>query len=182
MTPPAAREAAARHSAEVELFSLAGHDGLLREVNGAFARLLGMPAEEMAGCSSSGSCTPRISAPSWRGSPRSSAGPRRCCSNAASSSATAPASTCEWVARPVEGTDCWWAAGRGMSAFHRVLAEQVDLRARFDLALGQSTAAMWELSLPAGRHLEGAGRRAARGQVRRRAGRRRGSRGPRGRP
>jgi PAS domain S-box-containing protein len=41
--------AAATRATEVELFSLAGHDGYLREVNVSFARLLGLPLDEVNG-------------------------------------------------------------------------------------------------------------------------------------
>lgn len=151
MTPPAAREAAARRSAEVELFSLAGHDGLLREVNGAFARLLGMPAEEMAGCSLLELVHPEDLGAVVAGLSALERGAPEVLLECRFLQRDGSGVHLQWVARPVEGTDCWWAAGRDMSAFHRVLAEQVDLRARFDLAVGRSTAAMWELSLPDGR-------------------------------
>ena len=56
----------------------------------------------------------------------------------------------QWVARPVPNTDRWWAAGRNTTEFHRLLSERLELRARLDLALGQATAAMWDLDLRQG--------------------------------
>ena len=44
-----AEEISALRVSEVELFSLAGHDGYLRETNGAFARLLGLEPEAVNG-------------------------------------------------------------------------------------------------------------------------------------
>jgi diguanylate cyclase (GGDEF)-like protein len=57
----------------------------------------------------------------------------------------------QWVARPVPGTDLWWAAGRDTTAFHLLLAERSEMSARLDLALGQTTAGMWELDVREGR-------------------------------
>jgi diguanylate cyclase (GGDEF)-like protein len=53
----------------------------------------------------------------------------------------------QWVARPVPGTELWWASGRDTTQFHRLLAERADLRTQLELAVGLSTAAMWELDL-----------------------------------
>jgi diguanylate cyclase (GGDEF)-like protein len=53
----------------------------------------------------------------------------------------------QWLARPVPGTQLWWASGRDTTQFHRLLAERADLRTQLELAVGQSTAAMWEFDL-----------------------------------
>jgi diguanylate cyclase (GGDEF)-like protein len=56
----------------------------------------------------------------------------------------------QWVARPVPGTDTWWAAGRNTTQFHLLLAQRLDLRASLDLALGQTVAALWDLDVKTG--------------------------------
>ena len=152
MTPPPAGRgaAAATSSTEVELFSLAGNDGLLREVNGAFARLLGMSIEEITGCSLLELVHPDDLADVVAGISALERGAPEVLLECRFLLRDGSGVHLQWVARPVEGTDCWWAAGRDTTAFHRLLAEQVDLRARFDLALGRATAAMWDLDVPSG--------------------------------
>jgi diguanylate cyclase (GGDEF)-like protein len=56
----------------------------------------------------------------------------------------------QWVARPVPGTELWWASGRNTTEFHRLLAERLDLRTQLELAVGHSAAAMWELDVSKG--------------------------------
>jgi len=56
----------------------------------------------------------------------------------------------QWVARPVPGTDTWWAAGRNTTEFHLLLAQRLDLRASLDLALGQTIAALWDFDVKSG--------------------------------
>ena len=97
---------------EVELFSVTGHDGYLREVNDRFARLLGMEATEL-NCRS----VLELVHPDDVGS---------IVAGLAALEAGAPEVMLEnrfkrqddgwihlqWVARPLPGTDLWWAAGR----------------------------------------------------------------------
>jgi diguanylate cyclase (GGDEF)-like protein/PAS domain S-box-containing protein len=144
-------EAAALRATEVELFSLAGHDGLLREVNGAFARLLGLPSDEMAGRSLLELVDPNDFERVVAGLSALEGGAPEVLFECRFLQRGGSVVHLQWVARPVAGTDGWWAAGRDTTAFHRLLAEQIDLRARFDLALGRATAAVWELDLPSGR-------------------------------
>lgn len=149
--PPAGRDAAAASRAtEVELFSLAGNDGLLREVNGAFARLLGMSVDEITGCSVLELVHPGDLPEVVTGLAALEGGAPEVLLECRFLQRDGSGVHLQWVARPVAGTDCWWAAGRDTTAFHRLLAEQVDLRARFDLALGRATAAMWELDVASG--------------------------------
>jgi diguanylate cyclase (GGDEF)-like protein/PAS domain S-box-containing protein len=53
----------------------------------------------------------------------------------------------QWIARPVPGTGLWRAAGTDTADLVKLLAERRDLRTRLDLAIGQATAAMWDLDL-----------------------------------
>jgi diguanylate cyclase (GGDEF)-like protein/PAS domain S-box-containing protein len=52
-----------------------------------------------------------------------------------------------WVARPLNGTDLWAATGIADIDVHRLLVERRSMRAQLDLALGQATAATWELDI-----------------------------------
>jgi len=151
--PPAAPgpAAAAIRATEVELFSLAGHDGVLREVNGAFARLIGLPPGEIAGRSLLELVDPDDLQSVVAGLSALEGGAPEVLFECRFLQHGGSVVHLQWVARPVAGTDRWWAAGRDTTAFHRLLAEQIDLRARFDLALGKATAAVWELDVPSGR-------------------------------
>ncbi|MBJ7454858.1 MAG: EAL domain-containing protein [Thermoleophilia bacterium] len=151
--PPAASgpEASALRATEVELFSLAGHDGLLREVNGAFARLLGIPLAEIAGRSLLELVDPDDLERVVAGLSALEAGAPEVLFECRFLQRGGSMVHLQWVARPADGIDGWWASGRDTTAFHRLLAEQIDLRARFDLALGKATAALWELDVPSGR-------------------------------
>jgi diguanylate cyclase (GGDEF)-like protein/PAS domain S-box-containing protein len=137
-----------RRSAEIELFSLAGNDGHLREVNAAFVRLIGLQPSEVEGRSLLELVHPDDV-------------PDVAAALGALESGTAevlldtrfprpdggPPVHLQWVARPVPGTDTWWAAGRDTSAFHAAVAKTADLGARLDLAFGDAGAGMWDLDL-----------------------------------
>ena len=56
----------------------------------------------------------------------------------------------QWVARPVAGSEEWWATGRDVSEFRRLLAAAVDHVARLDVAVGGSSAGCWELDARSG--------------------------------
>lgn len=141
----------AGRASEVELFSLVGHDGHLREVNGAFARLLGLVPEELDGRSLLELVHPEDLPVIVAGLAALEHGAPEVLLENRFLQQDGSAVHLQWVARTLPGTGTWWAAGRDISAFHRLLAEQVDLRARFALALGPVTAALWDLDVRSGR-------------------------------
>ena len=148
---PAGRALHATRPTEVELFSIAGHDGHLREVNDAFARLLGLSAAEISGASLLELVHPDDIGPVVA----SLAGLESGVAEVLLETRFLQHDTgswvhLQWVARPVTGTDLWWAAGRDTSKFHQLLAARSDLQARLELVIDQSSAAMWELDLTSG--------------------------------
>jgi len=138
---PADNGISATRAAEIELFSVAGHDGHLREVNAAFARLLGLSTEEVDGRSLLELVHPEDIEQIVAGLAALEGG---------AAEVLLENRFLQWVARPLPGTDLWWAAGRDTTEFHRLLARELDMHARLDLALGPATAAMWELDLRQG--------------------------------
>jgi diguanylate cyclase (GGDEF)-like protein/PAS domain S-box-containing protein len=136
---------------EIELFTLAGHDGYLREVNAAFARLLGLEVADITGRSLLELVHPEDLTPVVAGLAALEAGATETLVECRFLLREGGVVHLQWVARPLPGTELWWAAGRDTTAFHRLVAQQAELRARLDLALGQSTAAMWELDVREGR-------------------------------
>lgn len=135
---------------EVELFSLGGHDGHLHEVNGAFASLLGLGVEQVNGRSLLEFVHPEDISQVVAGITALERGQAEVLMETRFLPHAGDAVYLQWVARPVPGTDTWWAAGRDTSEFHRLVAQRHTLQAGLDLALGQTAAAMWELSLPDG--------------------------------
>jgi diguanylate cyclase (GGDEF)-like protein/PAS domain S-box-containing protein len=142
--------AAATRATEVELFSLAGHDGYLREVNVSFARLLGLPLDEVNGRSLLEFVYPDDLAQIVGGLTALEGGAAEVLLENRFLQANGSAVHLQWVARPMPGTDLWWAAGRDTTEFHRLLAQRLDLRAQLDLALGQATAAIWDFDVRQG--------------------------------
>jgi diguanylate cyclase (GGDEF)-like protein/PAS domain S-box-containing protein len=130
---------------EIELFSVAGHDGTLRKVNHAFARLLGLTPDELDGRSMLELVHPDDLSEVVAALSSLEAGAPEVLVENRFLVRHASAVHLEWVARPFGDTGLWWAAGRDTTRFHRLLAERTDLRARLDLALGQATAGMWEM-------------------------------------
>ncbi len=140
----------ASRTSEVELFSVAGLDGQLREVNEPFATLLGLSTTQAQDCS-----LLELVHPEDLGAVVAAL--------AALEGGTAEVSLdnrfvrqdgstvfLEWVARPVPDSDLWWAAGRDTTQFHLLLAQSLDLRTGLDLALGQTVAALWDLDVRQG--------------------------------
>ena len=136
--------------AEVELFSLAGHDGHLREANEAFATLLGMTTGQVNGRSLLELVHPDDIEAIVAGLAALEAGAAEVMLENRFMQPDGRAVYLQWVARPVADSDQWWAAGRNTTEFHRLLAERLNLRARLDLALGQTTAALWEFDVAKG--------------------------------
>ncbi len=145
-----ARQDSAARATEVELFSLAGHDGYLREVNGAFATLLGLQPEQVDGRSLLEFVHPEDLVQIVSGIAALERGEPEVLMENRFVQADGRAVHLQWVARPVPGTDTWWAAGRNTTEFHLLLAERLDLRASLDLALGQTVAALWDLDVRRG--------------------------------
>ena len=142
--------ATATRATEVELFSLAGHDGHLREVNEAFARLLGLPLSEVNGRSLLELVHPDDLTQIVAGLAALEGGAAEVVLENRFLQHGGTTVYLHWVARPVPGTDLWWAAGRDTTEFHRLLAQRLDLRARLDLAIGSAAAALWELDVRSG--------------------------------
>ena len=135
---------------EVELFSLGGHDGFLREVNEAFATLLGRRTDEVNGRSLLEFVHPDDLVQIVAGIAALERGEAEVMMENRFLQTDGKAVHLQWVARPVPGTDTWWAAGRNTTEFHLLLAQRLDLRASLDLALGQTIAALWDLDVKTG--------------------------------
>lgn len=145
--PSAPEAVSVARSTEIELFSLAGHDGHLREVNAAFAQMLGLTLDEALGRSLLELVHPDDLAGIVAGLASLEAGAPEVLLENRFTTRTGGTVHLQWVARTLPGTDLWWAAGRDTSAFHELLAQQADMRARLDLALGRATAAIWDFDL-----------------------------------
>lgn len=144
---PSRQDVDAARSAEIELFSLGGPDGILREVNESFARLLGLPASAVNGRSLLELVHPDDLVDIVAGLAALQAGSPEVLLENRFVQSDGTFVHLQWVARPLPGTDLWWASGRDTTEFHQLLAERRDLRARLELALGTVTAGMWELDL-----------------------------------
>jgi len=135
----------------VELFSVAGADGYLREVNDAFAALLGLTPSEVSGRSLLELVHPDDIGGIVTGLAALHDGAEKVMLESRFLQRDGRWLHLQWAAQPVLGTDLWWASGRDTTEFHRLQSERLDLRAQLDLAVGQSTAAMWELNISSGR-------------------------------
>jgi diguanylate cyclase (GGDEF)-like protein/PAS domain S-box-containing protein len=134
---------------EVELFSVAGADGILRHVNARFAALLGADLDELEERSVLELVHPE-DVPEVVGALAAlAAGTPEVLTETRFRQHDGTWVHLEWVARPVPGSDLWWASGRETTLLHRLRAEGGDLRARLQLAVGE-TAAMWSLDLRTG--------------------------------
>ncbi|HEX8496751.1 MAG TPA: EAL domain-containing protein [Actinomycetales bacterium] len=150
--PPLQTLAAAR-AAEIELFSLGGRDGHLREVNASFARLLGLPVSAVNGRSLLELVHPDDLGDIVGGLAALEAGAAEVLLENRFVQSDGTFVHLQWVARPLPGTDLWWASGRDTTEFHQLVADRRDLRVRLELALGTATAGMWELDVRRGRLL-----------------------------
>lgn len=130
---------------EVELFSLAGHDGLLRQVNARFERLLGVAPGAAEGRSLLEFVHPEDLAHVVEGFFLLEQGAAEVVLDTRFLVADRSVVHLQWVARPVPDSQLWWAAGRDVTEFHRAATASVDLRARLSLAVGSASAAMWDL-------------------------------------
>ncbi|MDQ6849158.1 MAG: EAL domain-containing protein [Actinomycetota bacterium] len=142
-----AQEVAAARSTEVELFSVAGRDGFLREVNASFAGLLGLTPDEVNGRSLLELVHPADLSHVVAGLAALDGGAAEILLENRFVQRDGHWVHLQWVARPLAGTDLWWATGRDTTEFHRLLNQRLDLRTQLDLALGPASAAMWELNI-----------------------------------
>jgi len=138
-------------ASEIELFSVAGMDGNLREVNEPFAALLGLSAAQAQECSLLELVHPEDLGAVVAALAALSAGAAEVALDNRFVKPDGSTVHLEWVARPLPGTDLWWAAGRDTTRFYLLLRESLDLRTGLDLALGQTTAALWDLDVLRGR-------------------------------
>jgi diguanylate cyclase (GGDEF)-like protein/PAS domain S-box-containing protein len=140
----------ASRASEVELFSVAGMDGHLREVNEPFATLLGLSAAQAQDLSLLELVHPDDLGAVVAALAALEAGAEEVLLDNRFVQQGGSTVHLEWVARPVPGSDLWWAAGRDTTRLHLLLAQSLDLRAGLDLALGQTVAALWDLDVRAG--------------------------------
>lgn len=134
---------------EVELFSVAGADGYLRQVNHRFADLLGIDADRLEGRSLLELVHPDDLPEVVAGLAALAGGHREVMVENRFRDRDGGWVHLQWVARPLPDSDLWWAAGRDTTPFHRLRAEGDDLKARLQLAVGEA-AATWELDLRTG--------------------------------
>ncbi len=135
---------------EVELFSLAGRDGYLRQVNDAFARLLGRTAAEVSRLSLLELVHPEDILQTVEGIAALERGDAEVLFENRFLQPDGTTVWLQWVARPVKGGEEWWATGRDVSEFRRLLAAAVDHVARLDVAVGGSSAGCWQLDARSG--------------------------------
>lgn len=132
-------------TSEIELFSLAGHDGHLRQVNAAFERLLGVAAGAAEGRSLLEFVHPQDLAHVVEGLSLLEGGAQEVVLDNRFLLDNGSVVHLQWIARPLQGSDLWWAAGRDISEFRRALAVAGDLKTQLALAVGSASAAMWDL-------------------------------------
>ncbi len=147
-SPPDVRSVS--HALEVELFSVAGLDGHLREVNEPFATLLGLSTGEAQDRSLLELVHPDDLAAVVAALAALEAGAAEVLLDNRFVQQDGGTVHLEWVARPLPGSDLWWASGRDTTQFHLLLAKSLHLRTGLDLALGQTVAALWDLDVRRG--------------------------------
>lgn len=135
---------------DIELFSVAGHDGIIREVNGRFERMLGLDAHAAEGRSLLEFVHPEDITRVVAGLSALESGTDEVLVENRFLAGDGSVVHLEWVARTAAGTDLWWAAARDVTAFHTAVAAGTDLRTRLHLAIGTGLAAMWDLDVRTG--------------------------------
>lgn len=141
----------ASQASEIELFSVAGLDGHLREVNEPFATLLRLSTAQAQNLSLLELVHPDDLGAVVAALAALESGTTEVLMDNRFVQADGGTVHLEWVARPVPGSDLWWAAGRDTTQFHLLLAKSLHLRTGLDLALGQTVAALWDLDVRLGR-------------------------------
>jgi diguanylate cyclase (GGDEF)-like protein/PAS domain S-box-containing protein len=134
---------------ETELFSV-GADAYVRDVNDAFAALLGLTAPEVSGRSLLELIHPDDIGGVVTGLAELHDGAEMVLLESRFMQRDGRWLHLQFVARAVPGTDAWRVSGRDVTEFHRLQTERLDLRTQLGLAVGQSTAAMWELDIGSG--------------------------------
>jgi diguanylate cyclase (GGDEF)-like protein/PAS domain S-box-containing protein len=132
---------------ELDLFSFAGPNGYLRDVSEAFALLLGLTSGEVNGRSLFELVHAEDVADLSEGLAKLQGGGIEALFECRFVQRNGHAVYLQWVARPVRGSDLWRAAGTDNADLVSLLGERRDLRTRLDLAIGQATAAMWDLDV-----------------------------------
>jgi diguanylate cyclase (GGDEF)-like protein/PAS domain S-box-containing protein len=143
----ASSRAAPAAPGELDLFSFACPDGELYEVTEAFAGLLGVTGGDI-----NGRTLPELVAPEDRAAlshelAALSGDARQASLESRFVQSDGHVIYVQWVARRMAGSDLWRAAGTDAADLVKLLADRRDLRTRLDLAIGQATAAMWDLDL-----------------------------------
>jgi methyl-accepting chemotaxis protein len=135
---------------EIDLFTL-GRDGYqVTEVSDAFAALLGRPAGELngSGLSELVFSEDRADLPEELNALLSA---DTATSQSRFVQSNGQALYVEWVARSLSGSGRWRVAGTDTADLVKLLGDRRDLKTRLDLAVGQTTVAMWDLDLDADR-------------------------------
>jgi len=138
-----------RSADEIELFSVAGLDGYLRQVNSVFATLLGTDPPALEETSILELVHPQDLPAVVEGLGRLGSSSAEVLVESRFRHVSGDWVHLQWVARAIPGTDLWWASGRNTTEFHRLLAERADLWARLELAAGPAVG-MWDLDLTSG--------------------------------
>lgn len=131
---------------EIDLFTLQQDGYRVQEVSEAFAALLGRPASEL-----NGSGLPELVFSEDRADLTEelegilSADPAT--SQCRFLQSNGQALYVEWVTRPLSQSGRWRVAGTDTADLVKLLADRRDLKTRLDLAVGQTTAAMWDLEI-----------------------------------
>ncbi len=144
---PLAGVGSASRTSEVELFSVAGLDGHLREVNEPFATLLGLSTTQAQDRSLLELVHPDDLGAVVAALAALETGAAEVLLDNRFVKQDGDTVRLEWVARPLPDTDLWLAAGRDTTRFHLLLAQSLHLRTGLDLALGQTVAALWDLDI-----------------------------------
>ena len=147
--PRPAGAATARAEEQLELFSLAWPAGRVEAITDAFASLLGVTAGEVNGRPVLELIHPAD---------------RSVLAHALAHLGDQPAGSMEsrflqsdghvlyaqWEARPTTVAGIWQAVGTDTADLAKLVADRRDLRTRLDLAIGQATAAVWDLDVTTG--------------------------------
>jgi diguanylate cyclase (GGDEF)-like protein len=135
---------------DLELFSFEWPGGKIREISSEFAYLLGVASGE-----ASGRPLLELVHPAERGELALALAAVGEAPGAVRESrflqSDGQALYVQWTAHRVEETDVWRVIGTDTADLAKLLVERQDLRTRLDLAIGQATAAMWDLDIATGR-------------------------------
>jgi diguanylate cyclase (GGDEF)-like protein/PAS domain S-box-containing protein len=135
---------------EIDLFTLEQDGYRVQEVSEAFAALLGRPASEL-----NGSGLHELVLSEDRAHLAEQLDALLSVDPATSQcrfvQSNGQALYVEWVTRSLSGSRRWRVAGTDTADLVKLLADRRDLKTRLDLAVGQTTVAMWDLDIDADR-------------------------------